>query len=520
MKHKIIYLGLAATVMLSSCKKEFVDRPSLTQPTEATYYTTPEQVLGASALLYGFPWFDFHDKAFHSIGDLMSGNLYTGDGQYSSFMNFTVQGTDPRLAEAWRSFYKVAGWANVLINTLEEKKAKGGDAAILNPGIAEAKFIRGIAYFYIGRVWGAAPIVTDPVELAKTGDFNIPRSKAEDVQRFAIENLRAAEADLPTTNVKGRATKMAAKAFLSKVYLWNKDYENAKILSKEVIDSKQFDLFPDYVGMFTKSTLNNNIESIFALQWMVVGDWGVQSTHQAFLAPNNLLTGGDGWSAVIPSVDVQQNAWKDGDKRKEWSTFTEGMSYPEWKNPAFPNGYVYYNDPNLAIPAGRTRNTTATRSNVLKYVAGPGSNGEPVGFMRTAINTPMLRFAEILLIYAEAVIGSGASTSDAAAVGAVNRVRKRAGLSDLAVVTKSDILKERRAEFAFEGEYFYDLKRLPFAEAKAIIEAQERGTYNTNGTINSFKITGLTPAQMNLPLPQPEINANPALLEAPTSYYK
>jgi hypothetical protein len=156
----------------------------------------------------------------------------------------------------------------------------------------------------------------------------------------------------------------------------------------------------------------------------------------------------------------------------------------------------------------------------LKYVAGPGSNGEPVGFMRTAINTPMLRFAEILLIYAEAVIGSGASTSDAAAVGAVNRVRKRAGLSDLAVVTKSDILKERRAEFAFEGEYFYDLKRLPFAEAKAIIEAQERGTYNTNGTINSFKITGLTPAQMNLPLPQPEINANPALLEAPTSYYK
>jgi hypothetical protein len=148
-------------------------------------------------------------------------------------------------------------------------------------------------------------------------------------------------------------------------------------------------------------------------------------------------------------------------------------------------------------------------------VVGPGKafGGEQVIGMNTGINTMMLRFADILLIYAEAVIGTGASTTDASALQAFNRVRTRAGLSSKTTITKDDILKERRVEFAFEGDYWFDLQRQGFAKAKQLIEAQNRGSADAPAYVT------FTDKYMYLPIPAAEILQDPELAKEPVSFY-
>jgi hypothetical protein len=175
------------------------------------------------------------------------------------------------------------------------------------------------------------------------------------------------------------------------------------------------------------------------------------------------------------------------------------------------NGYKY--DTIQKDGDGGIKN--ATRSNIAKYVVGPGKayGGEQVLGMNTGINTMMLRFADILLIYAEAVIGTGNSTADAAAVQAYNRVRTRAGLSNKTTITKDDILKERRVEFAFEGDYWFDIQRQGYEKAKQIIEAQNRGTADVPTKVTFDK------KYMFLPVPAGEILQDPELAKDPVSYY-
>lgn len=522
MKNRLLYLMvLPALLAMAACSKNFTERPALDAPTVDNYYNTAEQVRGATATLYGLAWFDFLDKGLDCIGEVRSGNEFTWDGQYASFKDFTTTATDPRLAESWRALYKVIGWSNVLIKSLEYKKAQGVTGSFIEQGIAESRFIRGSAYFYIARIWGDAPIVTDPGTLAQTGNFAIPRYFQKDVLRFALEDFRAAEAILPETDVKGRVTKYSAKGMMSKVYLYRNDYDSAKIKAGEVIASGKYDLFNDYFGMFTSSKNNNNIESLFALQHAITNEWGSQNSLQAFRAPGNLLVTGDGWSSIIPTLDMLR-AYESGDMRRRWSVMEHGNVYPQWKpvrennatfNNFMANGYRY--DTAQASPLGIK---TSTRSNIAKYVVGPGTQEEPVLAQKTQINTYILRYADVLLIYAEAVLGANASTSDASALAAINKVRARAGLPALSSFTKDQVLRERRVELAFEGDYWFDITRQGFAKAKQIIEAQNRGYKNDNGSE-----TVVNPAfnqnQMFLPIPVSETTQNPLLTQPAVAYY-
>jgi hypothetical protein len=524
MKNKIIFSFLAATTIVASCKKDFTERPALDTPTVDNYYNNAEQVKGATGTLYGLPWFDFIDKALDCIGEVRAGNEFTWDGQYSSFQNFTTTATDPRLSEAWGAFYKIAGWANVLINTLEYKKAQGVTGSFIDEGIAEARFMRGTAYFYIGRIWGDAPIVTDPGARAQTGDFAIPRYFQKDVLRFALEDFKFAEQKLPESDVKGRVTKYSAKGMMAKLYLYRKDYDSAKTKAAEVINSGKFDLFNNYAGMFNSSTNNNNIETLFALQHSITNEWGTQNSLQAYRAPGNLLVTGDGWSSVIPTLDIL-NAYESGDLRRKWSVMEQGSFYPQWKpqrenqtafNNFMANGYKY--DTVQPQPIGFK---TSTRASVAKYVVGPGGSyggGEPVLTQKTQICTYLLRYADVLLIYAEAVIGTGGATSDGTALAAFNKVRTRAGLLPKSMITMDDVLHERRVEFAFEGDYWFDITRQGYAKAKQIIEAQDRGFKLDNGQVNTVHPT-FAENQMFLPIPIGESTQNPKLNQPPVAYY-
>jgi hypothetical protein len=155
--------------------------------------------------------------------------------------------------------------------------------------------------------------------------------------------------------------------------------------------------------------------------------------------------------------------------------------------------------------------------------------------MATSLSTHILRLAEVYLIYAEATLGNGASTSDAEALRLFNLVHHRAlpNADDATSLTFDNIFKERRLELACEGEFWYDLVRLHYynpERAKQIINAQERGSYGnlrayyagtadvSTVTLYSFKVNVTDDSKFLLPFPSNDISMNPRLLEDPVPF--
>jgi starch-binding outer membrane protein, SusD/RagB family len=526
MKKQIIFL-VAVIIAGMSCKKSFLDRPATDSVTLDNYYNNATEVNGAVGVLYNSVWIDWFDKAFVDVGDVMAGTLFTRDDNYKTFYNFNVQSTDGLVGATWKSCYKAAGNASVLIQTFQQKKGKVSNPAYLDLGIAEAKFIRAFAYFYIGRAFGDAPIVDDPVAITEPGKYLVPRYLQKDVLRFAIEDLKAAEQVLPETPYQpGRVTRYSAKGLMAKIYLYLKDYANAKAKAKEVIDyatanPDKIGLYPDYGYMFTTSKANNNKESLFALQWDASRSWNGGNAYQNYLAPYPLIgvapTSAGGYSACVPSIDMLDPAtgYAPGDLRKGWSVMQQGFHRADWKNNSFPNGFTY---DTTGQQTTATTIYTPTRSNVLKYVVGPaGRSDEPVNAVHTSICTYLLRYADVLLIYAEAALLGGGI--DGTALSAYNAVHQRAGFTAVGSFTIDDILRERKCEFAFEGDYWFDIQRQGFEKAKQMVATQERGFYNSDGSINSFKVTLNSASQLFLPIPQAETVLDPKLLEPAVPYY-
>ncbi|MES1249274.1 MAG: RagB/SusD family nutrient uptake outer membrane protein, partial [Chitinophaga rupis] len=251
-----IFLAVLVTG-LCSCNKQFLDRPTQNQPSTDNYYKTPGQVQGATALLYNEVWYNWLDKAFHCIGEVYGGNMITSSGDanygFNTYVYFTVASTDGQDLNTWNAFYQVAGKAAVLMNAFQQIRTDA-NASYVDPAIAECRFFRGVAYFFIARVYGDAPIVTDPVSLANSSDYNLPRYLQKDVLRFALEDLKAAEAGLPEDAYQpGRVTRYSAAGMEAKLYLYEGQYDSAAIKANEVIQSSKYSLYPDYEGMFTKT---------------------------------------------------------------------------------------------------------------------------------------------------------------------------------------------------------------------------------------------------------------------------
>jgi len=517
---------MSCILALASCSKDFLEHTSETNPTLDNYYNTAAQVQGATGYLYNSVWYDYMDKAYNSIGDALSGNALTETGpNYGSgvYNLLTVSSTDPLVLSSWQSLYKVAGSATVLIKTFEQKKTLLNNAPFLDEGIAEARFIRGVAYFTIARVFKDAPIVADPVALAGSGDYNIPRYIQSDVLRFALEDLQYAEANLPADPAApGRVTKYSAAGMIAKLYLYSGDYANAKDAAQRVISSGKYDLYPNYMEMFTTAKANNNIESLFALQWIASGGYGYANAQNAYNAPSTLMkpTKGTGYGSVYPTIDVIRS-YDANDKRRGWSMMEHGFTKTDWTNINFPNGFKYDTTGTVYEDATHIRN--GSRAHILKYVVGTGSNGEALSDNgSSSICTYMLRYADVLLIYAESVMGTANSTTDASALAAFNKVHNRGGNFNnvpVTVITKDLLFKERRAEFAFEGDFWFDVQRLGFAKAQQLINAQERGSYSGSG-INHVAANLHSESQLFLPVPQSETVSDPKLLEPAVPYFK
>jgi starch-binding outer membrane protein, SusD/RagB family len=515
---------LLLTVMVftfTACTEEFTDRPPEDAISLDAYYSTNEQVAAATRAMYNRTWFQFHNKFFFAIAEVGSGNMYTNSGDVNAMRNFSITGSDPELNSGWQSLWANVAQSNAIINFLAERVGPGVSDEVLQNTIGEAYFMRATAYFYLVRLWGPVPIIENNLDYASSPQINTNR--IEDVYELIRRDYTAASERLYSKTRSANyanninVSKGSAKAMLAKVYLYMQDYTNARAMAEEVINSNEFKLLggtqlpsKSFADLFTYAN-NNNEESIFAFQWRVDGNYGSGSNcnTQFGISNGTISTSNASYGGVFgPSQDIMLLYGTEDLRRKETIMFP-GATYPNVL------AKIGTNFGPLVVPPADQIGGQGAGAAIKKYCIGieNGDNTGPIDvWAMMNNNTYVMRYADLLLIHAEAILGNGASTADANALASFNAVRNRAGLASVSSFTFDDLFRERRKELAFEGDFWFDLGRIPRSQAIAIMSAQNRGDRN-NAEYFTPEASDFT-----LPYPSNDVAKNPKLLDPPVPY--
>lgn len=487
---------LAGTIGCS----DFLDEqdPSNLQP--ESFYTTATHAEAAVAAVYADARFVGDGAGIFSSNwqFLMAptGTTTTETAQNSDLNNLYSLSYDANtlhIRNWWRGIYKVIANANLV---LENVPGIDMDEASKNRILGEAKFLRAWAYFYAVRLWGDVPLITLP-QSATSEDFFPPRTPQQDVYALIVSDLTEAEsAGLPWTDETGRVSQAAVKTLLAKVYLTmagqplneTARYADAAAKAKEVIDNAgPIRLFDTY-GELHDESLNNMGEHIFSLQYneLVTGN-PMGNTFPNFQPVS--YRGPSGTGSTIPDIDFY-NSFEEGDLR---TVDREGWFYTSY----FENG-----DGEL-FELGKPY--------IFKYfnVTANGTQGVP-GSARDNLNLMIFRYAEVLLIYAEA--SNEVNGPSQAAWDGLKAIRDRAQLTTPALGTftqatfRDAVLTERWHELCFEMKAWFDMVRL-----RKVYNSTTGGFDDFVGHVNLNSDQALQEKHLLFPFPEQEMINNPSL---------
>lgn len=537
-------------LLMSGCE-DFLDRPTEDNYTVDSFYKTDEQCFQAVNPVYNSPWYDFQ-RGFFKVGEVLSGNYYWGSSPY---LTFTINSTDEDLTNMSASLWSVNAYCNGIIENLDMKAGPGVSEYAKNTVKGEALVWKAMTYFYLVRTFGAVPIIHNNSADISAGNYNqIFKATIPNVYDYIVMTLEKAIEWLPEVNQPGRIDRYSAYGLLAKVYLTKAGYgmsgsrnqddlDKAAQYARKVIDESGRNLMPVYSDIFR---LKNNYseESLLAWHWVVSNQWTSQNTLQSDLGITGIDEYGATWGGYTgPSVDLQdafgENALSltrnNVDARRKATMMMYGDKYDYfWVD----KGGLDYTE--FAMESMEYQSPVG--ANEVKHIVGNDNDhqigiGHAMARMATSLSTHLLRLSDVYLIYAEAVLGNNASTTDAKALKAFNDVRGRAlqGYEPKTSITWQDIWKERRLELACEGDRWYDYVRWHYYEpAKAIaeIKAQRRNQYNglasyyETGILDSevtYYDTGaaapnVTDAHFQLPFPDTDLTMNPNLLKDPVEF--
>lgn len=484
-----IYL-LFLVLGITSCDQFLTIVPEDEQVLE-TYYTSESSVNANTASLYSaLVWQDFNMNFIWMAGDELAGDLYYTYDQEGQFYYMTFQNGNSFLKEGWNGLFRVVSYCNNIINGMPAAaSANGISEEIINRALAEARCIRGIAYYFLSEYWQDVPIITDN----NISSDQVIRNKQSSVYEFIRRDLVFASENLPSTPFQeGRCSKYTAIGMLAKLHLTmashlddadsDSNFGLAKQYALQVINESSYSLYNDLSTMFYPAG-NNNSESLFAIQCTNDG-YGYGNGRNVSQSRNALITLGASWGAGKgPTLDLQES-YENGDLRRKYTFMRNGDQYDNLGG----GGYSYYN----FSEDESTETSNEMLAHVRKYVIGANSDcGGVAGASNqdAGNNTYLLRLTDVYLCYVEACIGSGSSTADATALNLFKQVRSRAGLSwSASSITYDQLIKERRVEFAFESINFLDIKRMSYRNmTKALTylnDMDRERQYLSNGSYN------------------------------------
>ncbi|MDR8389912.1 RagB/SusD family nutrient uptake outer membrane protein [Aliifodinibius sp. S!AR15-10] len=439
---KAIFLLCVVNLLMIACEGP-IDIAPESEINEKNYYKTADDINNAVNAAYAsLRSGGMFNSAFYRFAEMRSDNTYATWVSGSSFdltsiYNFRLASSNSYLHDTWDDLYNSILRCNVVLDKIDGVEL---DANLKNRYKGEVRFLRALDYFFLVRFFGDVPMVA--TQISPTEAYEMGRTAKEQVYQQIIEDLEFAAESLPVSysgaNI-GRATKGAALGILAKVYLTRQDYQNAKQKLEEVIGLGVYDLLTDYAHLWDLQHENSK-ESLFEVQYKK-GGTGTGSPFANAFAPrfsgNTIVKVGGTGSVNAPTADME-DAYEDGDLRKDISmepgyTDEEGNFVP-WRY-------------------------------VKKYMDVPFQDGDSDN------NWPVLRYADILLMYAE-VLNEIEYQADGEAFNLLNRVRNRAGLPDKTSTNSNPDLRvenqqefrlaveqERRVELAFENHRWFDLVR-------------------------------------------------------------
>ena len=564
MKIKNIKYAAVALMLgmgMTSCD-DFLDRPVEDNYNTENFYDGDDACISGVNYLYNSPWYDFQ-RGFIKIGEVMSGNMYWGSSPY---MNFSTNGTDEDLINMSYSLWAVIGHSSTVYESLQN--AKNCSEATRKQCQGECLTWKAMAYFYLARTFGDVPIIHSNSATLANGDYNtLSKVQKSDVYEYVILTLEKALEYLPKTkSTSGRIDYYGAEALLAKVYLTKAgvsgtlskdDLTKAAQYSRDVIENSGRELMENYADIFRGSNRFCD-EILIAWRWTVGSHWTSQNTLQSDLAPVGFDENGDCWGGYGgPSVDLMDafgvspadnpNTRLDKDTRRKATIMMAGDTYDYfWRDRQMDNGAKGFNYLQFLYDKDYNSSSTGelqspTGGNNVKHLFGDNADhqaelGMAAGRMANALPTPILRLADVYLIYAEAEVLLG-NASDALALDCFNKVHGR-GVKwadpDKTTLTFDDIWKERRLEFAGEGDRWYDFVRRSYYDMDACIKelkAQRRNAmWNVNDAYKTFYESGyatwdaskmqydtdtavpnVTASSFTLPFPSEDVALNPNL---------
>ncbi len=439
MKIKIKYLVLLLFVGLISnnCQKSFLD----TEPADSIITTSFYKSKGDAELAINAAYAPLRSTFDRMDDQLLETATDNGIGgaEGSNEYGWSLYSDNSFISHLWNGVYQGILNTNIAIAKIPEIEMSDADKSRL---LGEARFLRGFYYFTLVTNFGGVPLILEP----KTAeDVDMPRESVDNVVAQIINDLEYAQSNLPSVNSLrgtenlGRASQGAAKGFLAKTYLWLGNWDKCAQLTSEIINSGEYELMPDYADNYSLSNANN-MESLFEVQFQIGVPESVSSSYSCYMSPrgNPRTDCGYGHLEVLQELI---NAYEDGDLRRKATIFMEGDDF---------FGVPY--DPALS----------GTGANPAKWIFPSELVTQTSG---SPSNQQLMRYAEVLLMNAEANLMLGNKNE---ALDAINKVRNRAALANLSFeeLTLDAIYHERRIELAFEGgQRLFDLRRTGMAES-------------------------------------------------------
>lgn len=489
---QIKYFTLAVVAALLPSCTDFLDKVPEDSINTSNFFQTEEDAIGGINGAYQpLQWPKLYNMRMWTT-DIMAGNSIVGadggtDGiETQDEANFVTATDNQGVLDMWRG-----PWPGILRSNIVLEKVPGMTISenLKNRILGEAYFLRAHYYFILVQFFGDVPLVLKPVS---PGDNLRPsRTPKADVYKQIESDLEIAVNLLPereqyTGDNIGRASKGSAIGMLAKVELTLGNYQRVINLCDSVRDLG-YALNANYGDNFNPST-ENSVESLFEVQYAAGAGMDFWSNENqaswlsTFTGPrgSNMSAGGWGWNQ--PTQEFV-NAYEAGDSRKDVTIFYEGC--PKFDGMDYKKSY------------------STTGYNLRKFLVTLSVSST---YDNSPLNFPVLRYADVLLMKAEALneLGQTAqaqllATDDNATL---NKVRVRAGLLNITGLSQADlrekILHERRMELAFEGQRWYDLIRV------------NRGQYGID-FLHSIGKSNMSSKYLLFPVPQKESDANPNL---------
>lgn len=484
----------------------------------------------------GGNWLQLPAQVSNDILDNYTDNSTYGPmgGTFSAtlFDNGSYSPTNLLFTNTWRRMYENIRKCNLFI---EKINTTDFDEDIKKNMIAQARFLRVYYYKILIDIYGGVPLITRVLDRSGDEEIEYPRSSYEECITFIQEECIAAAADLPlvVTGLDiGRATKGAALMLKGSAELYAERWQEAAETHKQIMELDVYDLFPDYVGLFYEDNENNE-EVIFDVQYAPIVK---PIRYNQYMGVPDIPSGG-GWGNCDPTQElIDSYEFIDGKTKDEGSAMYDPANPYRHREKRF-YASILYDGSTWRGKTLYTRLGIPNNVNEINLTGIGGNRGRTGYFMRklqdsTFQSTPtnligtnsiVFRYAETLLNYAEAQ--NEFAGPDQSVYDAINKVRSRVEQPPLPTGLSKDqmrerIRRERRIELAFEGKWFYDIRRWRLAEG--IFSRPMHGMKITedNGVLKYEVVEVrkvLFDANKNylLPIPQYAIDQNSKLIQNP-----